>query len=455
MISAALLVSEIKKGERLARDTVAGALVSARAQQERLNVCTFIEDDSVLERADSIDAAVASGKDPGPLAGVPIAIKDVFDQVGRVTTCGSSFYRHTPDTNSVVVDRLEAAGAVIVSRTGLHEFAFGFSTENHWFGPVRNPLDPTLSAGGSSGGSAAAVASGQVPIALGTDTGGSVRVPATLVGAFGLKVTHGRVPLTGVFPLAPSLDTVGPIAGTVSDLALAYGAIAGFSDSDPWSAVQPVITGSGPRPDLRGVRVGMPVEWVDQAPVTEPVAASFAAAIGRLAALGADIIEIRDPRLTPDGRMGEQFAEAAAVHRAWRAEGREYGPEIDSRLRSVEAFSADDYIAGLEWRAVIRQRAAAAFGHVDVIATPATGATRKVIGDDTIEIDGAAVHYREPLRCFSALVNIMGCPAVVGPLPSHVSPPPGLQLITPWWQEHRLLDIAATLEREGVFQRPW
>ncbi len=125
-----------------------------------------------------------------------------------------------------MVARLEEAGAVIISRTGLHEFAYGFTSENHWFGPVRNPLDPTLSTGGSSGGSAAAVAGGQVPIAIGTDTGGSIRVPAAMCGVFGLKVTHGRTPLTGVFPLAASLDTVGPLAGNAADLALAYSVLA-------------------------------------------------------------------------------------------------------------------------------------------------------------------------------------------------------------------------------------
>ncbi len=455
MIPAGVLSSEIRRGERLARDTVAGALIATRAQQERLNICTFIESDEILERADAIDDAVSRGRDPGPLAGVPIAIKDIFDHVGRITTCGSSFYRHEPEVNATVVDRLEQAGAVIVSRTGLHEFAFGFSSENHWFGPVKNPLDERLSPGGSSGGSAAAVAAGQVPIAIGTDTGGSVRVPATLVGAFGLKVTHGRVPLSGVFPLAASLDTVGPIAGTVSDLVLGYTAIAGFSNSDPWSVPHPVVAGSGARPDLRGIRIGVPVEWVDRAPVVEEVASTFATAMGRLAGLGAEIIEIRDERLTPEGRMSEQFVETAAVHRKWRAEGKPYGPDIDQRLEAVEAFTADDLVLAMEWRAIIRQRTALAFGQVDFIATPATGATQKTIGVDMITTPEGDIHYREPLRCFSALVNIMGCPALVGPLPSPMVPPPGLQLIAPWWQEHRLLEVAATLEGVGVFQRPW
>lgn len=455
VIPATVIAAQVRRGELSARDTVAGALVSARGQQERLNVCTHIEDDSILERADEIDRSVERGLDPGPLAGVPIALKDLIDHAGRVTTCGSSFYRERPAVSATAVERLEAAGAVIVSRTGLHEFAFGFSSENHWFGPVRNPLDPTLSPGGSSGGSAAAVAAGQVPIAIGTDTGGSVRVPATLVGAFGLKVTHGRIPLHGVFPLAPSLDTVGPIAGTIEDLAVSYQVMAGHSPLDPWSVPQPVVSAGVPRPDLRGVRVGLPVRWIDEAPVTEVVAEAFTRAITEMLGLGAEIIEVHDPSISPDPRMGGLFAETAAIHSGWRAEGRAYGPEVDARLRSVEEVDVVGLLDSQAWRAGLRSHTALAFGQVDMLVTPATGATRKLIGQDTIATPAGDLPYRSVLSCFSALVNAMGCPALVGPLPSPHTPPPGLQLIAPWWHEHRLLEVAGTLARNGTFQRPW
>ncbi|MDX1450731.1 MAG: amidase, partial [Acidimicrobiia bacterium] len=241
LISAGRMANEIRRGERSARDTVAGALTTTEAQQSRLNIAISVEGERALDRADAIDRMVEAGEDPGPLAGVPIALKDLIDHEGRVTTCGSAFHRQTAERSATVVRRLEDAGGIIVSRTNLHEFAWGFSSENPWFGPVRNPLDTDLSAGGSSGGSAAAVAAEQVPIAIGTDTGGSVRVPGALCGVFGLKVTHGRIPLTGVFPLAPSLDTVGPLAATVDDLAEAYRAMAGYDADDPWSAPHPVV----------------------------------------------------------------------------------------------------------------------------------------------------------------------------------------------------------------------
>jgi aspartyl-tRNA(Asn)/glutamyl-tRNA(Gln) amidotransferase subunit A len=350
-----------------------------------------------------------------------------------------------------VVERLEAAGAVVVTRTGLHEFAWGFTSENPWSGPVRNPLDPALSPGGSSGGSAAAVAAGQVPIAVGTDTGGSVRVPAALCGVYGLKVTHGRVPLTGVFPLASSLDTVGPIAGSVGDLALAYGVMAGFDATDPWSAPQPVIRPSGERDDLRGVRLGIPVAWLDQGPVTDEVAEAFATVVARLQGMGATIEEIIDPDLVPSDRIVDVFSpEVLAVHRAWRAEGRAYGEDLEQRFEVAGGVDIDRYLEALRWRAGMRHRAALAFGTIDLIATPATGAGRKVIGVDTIATPAGEVHHRVVLSWFTALVNSLGCPALVGPT-AGAGPPPSLQLIAPWWAEHRLLEVASTLERAGVF----
>lgn len=453
--SASVVAGEVRRGERLARDAVAGALTLAEAQQERLNTATLIDGPRALARADEIDRLVAEGTDPGPLAGVPIALKDLIDHAGRPTRCGSAFYESVPDRSATVVERLEEAGAVIVSRTGLHEFAFGFSSENPWTGPVRNPLDSELSPGGSSGGSAAAVGGGQVPIALGTDTGGSVRVPAALCGVFGLKVTHGRLPLTGVFPLAPSLDTVGPIAATVDDLSLAYRVMAGFDPLDPWSRDEPLVESHGARPDLKGLRVGIPVRWLDDAPVVEPVAVAFAEAMAALQSLGAVVDEIEDEELVPTAMIGTiSAAEAATVHRAWFEEGRAYGAEVAARLRAAMDVTLDDYVAACAWRSGMRGRAAAAFRQVDVIATPTTAAVRKPIGVDEIDVAGESIHYLKPLSVFTALVNVIGCPAIVGPLPSDGVPPASLQLVGPWWREHRLLDVAATLEREGVMSRP-
>lgn len=453
MIDAATIASEVTKGDRSARDTVAGAITAAKAQQDRLNVCTYIDEERALERAEELDSIVESGRSPGPLAGVPIALKDLIDHAGRTTTCGSGFYRDEPENTAEVVLRLEAAGAVIVSRTVLHEFAYGFSSENEWTGPVRNPLDPELSCGGSSGGSAAAVAAEQVPIGIGTDTGGSVRVPAAMCGIFGLKVTHGRIPLSGVFPLAPSIDTVGPLARSVGDLTLAYAAMAGYHRDDPWSSPVPVVSPSSTRPDLRGIRIGIPVPWVDS-PASEEVAAAFADAITAIRGLGAEVEEFREEAVGNHREIVTLAgAEIAAIHRPWVDAGKPYGSEVADRLEGAMAVTVDDYMRATEWRALARQRTMAAFGTFDFLATPTVGTTRKLIGEDTVETTEGRLPYRPVLSCFTALVNQLGCAAIAGPLPGG-RPPPSLQLIGAPWSEHRLLELAGLLEREGVFQLP-
>lgn len=453
MIDAATIASEVTKGDRSARDTVAGAITAAKAQQDRLNVCTYIDEERALERAEELDSIVESGRSPGPLAGVPIALKDLIDHAGRITTCGSGFYREEPEKTAEVVRRLEDAGAVIVSRTVLHEFAYGFSSENDWTGPVRNPLDPKLSCGGSSGGSAAAVAAEQVPIGIGTDTGGSVRVPAAMCGIFGLKVTHGRIPTSGVFPLAPSIDTVGPLARTVGDLTLAYAAMAGYHRDDPWSSPVPFVSPSSTRPDLRGIRIGIPVPWVDS-PVSEDVAVAFADAIAAIRDLGAEVEEFREEAVGSHHEIVTlSGAEIAAIHRPWVEAGKPYGAEVADRLDAALTVTVDDYMRATEWRALARQRTMAAFGTFDFLATPTVGTTRKVIGEDTVETTEGPLPYRPVLSCFTALVNHLGCAAIAGPLPGG-SPPPSLQLIGAPWSEHRLLELARLLEREGVFQLP-
>ena len=205
MVTSAEIAHSVRTDRLTVRSSIEEALEAAAAKQPNINAFTEIDADGALARADQLDRQHAEGRELGPLAGVPIVLKDLIDHAGHVTTCGSSFYRHQATSSAEAVERLEAAGGVIIGRSGLHEFAFGFSSENPWFGPVRNPWNADESTGGSSGGSAAAVSAGIVPLAIGTDTGGSVRVPAALCGAWGLKVTHGRIPLNGVFPLAALL----------------------------------------------------------------------------------------------------------------------------------------------------------------------------------------------------------------------------------------------------------
>jgi aspartyl-tRNA(Asn)/glutamyl-tRNA(Gln) amidotransferase subunit A len=371
----------------------------------------------------------------GPLSGVPVALKDLISHRGRLTTCGSAFYRDIPTSSAPVVERLEDAGAVIIGRTGLHEFAWGFSSENPWFGPVRNPWDPRTSPGGSSGGSAVAVATGIVPLAVGTDTGGSIRVPAALTGVLGLKVTLGRITTAGVFPLSFSLDTVGPLARTVAMLATGYQVMAGLR-TEPVAAVP-----------FAGLRVAVPQPWVERAPADSEVAAGLQEAINRFRALGAEIISIQDPLMLPFGRITDLFGpEAAYVHRGWRLESKPYGTDVAQRLDLAMAVTPDSYLEAQRWRSELQAAFAAAFQRADLLLTPTVAAMRKTIGEDLIGNE----HHRTVLSWFSALVNHAGCPAIALPLAAAGNPPPSIQLIAPWWRENLLLGAAAALESEAV-----
>jgi aspartyl-tRNA(Asn)/glutamyl-tRNA(Gln) amidotransferase subunit A len=397
--------------------------------QDQLNACTFIDERASSDKIDRESTA---------LGGMPIVVKDLIDQAGLPTTCGSAFLREPATSTALVVRRLEEAGGVVVARSGLHEFAYGFSSENPWFGPIRNPWDPATSPGGSSGGSAVAVAAGLVPAAIGTDTGGSVRVPAAMTGIFGLKVTFGRVPIEGVFPLAPSLDTVGPLARDVSTLDKVYRAMSGAGEPPP-------------PPSTKSLRIGLPSAWNHFAHTEQAVASAFGGAMKALESLGAMTTSIDDPRIVPWGMIQQLAgAEAAHIHRRFRAEGKPYGAEVAARLVAAEKVTPAEYLDAHRWRAALVDSFAQAFTQVDLIATPAVAARRKVIGEDLI--DGEP--YRPVLSWFSALVNHGGLPAIAMPLIMEsgeaTEPPASLQLIAPWWQEDLLLAVAAELEAEGL-----
>ncbi len=447
------MVGAVGRGETSAVELATAHLDRIEGSQDDLNAYTLVNRDGALAAATAVDARIAAGDEVGPLAGAPVAVKDLIDQAGLTTTCGSSFYREVPVDSAPVVARLEAAGAVIVGRTGLHEFAFGFSSENHWFGPVRNPWDVDTSPGGSSGGSGAAVAAGLAAGALGTDTGGSVRVPAALCGIVGLKVTHGRVPLTGVFPLAATLDTVGPMARTTGDAALLYQAIAGDHPADPWSAPRPVNP-VGPPADLAGLRVGVPTPWATE-PVAAQVGAGFRSALDALADLGATVSEVEVPEYS-SAEAAPMIAayfgpEVAAVHRKWfPADPARYGPELQERMAPIFEHDPDLATAARQWRQATWHRADRLLGRYDVLATPACAATRKVIGEETIDVLGSTTSYRPVLSRFSSLVNHMGNPALAIPITTEGSPPPSLQLIGAKWAESRLLEIGRALEEAGV-----
>jgi aspartyl-tRNA(Asn)/glutamyl-tRNA(Gln) amidotransferase subunit A len=449
--SATDIASQVRTGRIRAADVVAEALERAEASQDQLNAFTLIDREGAMARARGIDKLVEDGKDPGPLAGVPVALKDLIDQAGLPNTKGGSFPVDPSESSATVVRRLGAAGAVIIGRTGLHEFAFGFTSENYWFEPVRNPWDLETSPGGSSGGSGVAVAAGVVPIAIGTDTGGSVRVPAALCGVFGLKVTHGRVPLTGVYPLVASLDTVGPIAATVGDLIGAYLVMAGDDKADPWS--QPRLVDDVPRAvELSGLRFGVIEQWLSPLHTSE-VKEGIRRFIKMAASHGVDIVEVDEPGLVEDPAALLAFGpEVIAVHGERLAANPDgYGPEIRVRIEEARKGTVQDVLAAMRWRSAARAIVARHFASgIDALIAPTVGGMRKVIGDNNMDLDGESIFHRKLLASFTAPINQIGVPSIAAPVARTGGPPVSVQLIGPRWGESRLLGVAAALETAGV-----
>ena len=442
----ASIAEAVRTGRRTARRVVEEYLESARALNPDLNAFTELDADGALRSADRVDA----GPRTGALCGVPIALKDLIDHSGHVTTAGSAFHRHEATVSATVVDRLEASGAIIMGRTGLHEFAYGFSSENPWFGPVRNPWDLDTSPGGSSGGSASAVAAGVAPAALGTDTGGSVRVPAALCGIVGLKVTHGRIPLTGVFPLAGTLDTVGPLAITTGDARLLYEAMKGLDPADPWSV--PAMDGPLRSPPIQELRIAIPEAWMESVPISGKTRRAFDRFVAGLRRFGPSIEPVEAPGLAPDPiQLTVVAGETAGVHRKWFADpSKTYGPDLRERLAPAMEITLDEYTQALRWRAGRVQAARSLFTGYDLAIMPTVGHPRKQIGVDTIRIGGEPVFYREVFNGFTSLVNLLGCPSISLPTVYGGTPPFSVQLMAPWWREDLLLDTGEALERAGL-----
>ena len=451
MRSAVDIGSQVRTGRLSAVEVAREALAAAEWSQDSLNTFTLIDAEGAMARARGVDILVDQGKDPGPLAGVPVALKDLIDQAGLPNTRGASFPVELSPHSATVVRRLGVAGAVIIGRTNLHEFAFGFTSENHWYGPVRNPWDLHTSAGGSSGGSAAAVAAGVVPLAIGTDTGGSVRVPAALCGVFGLKVTHGRIPLSGVYPLVASFDTVGPLARSVDDLAAAYLVMAGDDPSDPWSRPTPVLSPASSIDPSR-VRIGVVRQWSDT-PHSQDVAHSIDGFLDACTRLGFATTAVDEESLRPIPEVtAASRAEVLDVHGERFGEHPErYGPDIRNRLEESAGTTAHDMVTASRW--ISGAKATVARLQVEgltVLVAPTVGVRSKTIGIDDVDIDGTSVFHRIPLADFTAPINAIGIPALSMPLMNSGTPPLSVQLIGPAWSEADLLSIAHYLETHTI-----
>ncbi|WP_349295459.1 amidase (plasmid) [Thioclava sp. 'Guangxiensis'] len=387
--------------------------------------------EAALTAARAQDLLLAAGYDFGPLQGMPIGLKSNIAIAGHPHSAGSKLLAQTMATqDACVTARLKQAGAVILGQTNMHEFAWGGTTANPHYGQARNPHDPSRIPAGSSGGSGAAVAAGSAMAALGTDTGGSVRLPASMNGIYGLRPGVGQLSVDGIFPLAFSLDTVGPMTRSARDASLLYDAMAGHTAATP------------SRP-LR--RIGLPRAYV-YARLEAPVEAAFTRWIDAQAARGIEIVDIDlpDMDLAVDALVIADAAEPTAVHDGWLDQHPEaYGADVRAQLLAGRSIRATEYLHAQRFRAVFRSRVLEALSHVDVIAMPTIPFVPPQIGQAEVILSGQAESTLTANMRFTALASCAALPAISLPTDTHGGLPIGVQLIGPDGSERDLMAFAA------------
>ncbi len=468
--TAAELLALQEAGRATAAEIADAFLAAVRDREPAVRAFVHLDESAVRQQAAAVDAKRKAGARLGPLAGVPVALKDVLCTRGVPTTCGSRMLAgFVPPYDAHVVERLKAADAVLIGKTNMDEFAMGSSTENSVTGPTRNPWDPARIPGGSSGGSAAAVAAGFAPLALGTDTGGSIRQPAALCGVVGLKPTYGRVSRYGLVAFASSLDQVGPFARTVADAARLLGVIAGHDPRDSTSVDRPVPAYTKTLNDpLPGLRIGVPREFFGEGLDAE-VEAAVRAALKEYEKRGATLVDVSLPHspyalaayyiVAPAeassnlarydgmhyGHRTREEADLVGTYAKSRSEG--FGPEVKRRVMIgtyvlSSGYKDAYYVKALKVRRLVKRDFDEAFAACDVVAGPTAPTPAFPIG---AKADDPLAMYLSDVYTVSA--NLAGLPGVSVPCGfTKAGLPIGLQLLAPPFEEERLLRAARTYE---------
>ncbi len=412
----------------------------------RLNAFITVDGDAAMTAASEAADEIAKGGAHGPLHGIPIALKDIFGVAGVRMTGGSEILsENVASEDAEATARLKAAGTVVLGKLNLHEFAFGATGVNPHYGAARNPWDLERITGGSSSGSGASVAAGECAAALGTDTGGSIRIPASLCGIVGLKPTYGRVSKRGVLPLSWSLDHVGPMTRTVEDAAIVLQAIAGRDADDASTVGEPVPDYMQMlRQGVQGLRIGIPKEFFFENLHPE-VESAVRSAIGLLGEMGADPTEVDVPLISeiPGGVTAIMLPEALAYHQKWMSERPDdYGDDVRYRLELGASFLAVHYVQAQRFRemAVAAWREEV-FPKVDLIVTPTTPITARPIEEGDLQVTFNLIRFTNPL-------NFLGVPAISIPCGfTGEGLPVGLQLVGRWWDEASVLRAAYAYEQ--------
>ncbi len=446
------LAPQIRAGKLSPVELTRQLLARIEKMQPVLNAYITVTADLALEQARRAEQEIRAGNYRGPLHGIPYAPKDLFYTKGIRTTVGTKILADfVPDYDAAVVEKLAAAGAIVMGKAGLHECAFGITSNNPHYGAIRNPWDRERIPGGSSGGSAAALGGGTCCFSLGSDTGGSIRIPAALCGLVGLKPTFGRVSRYGVFPLGHTLDHAGPFGWTVEDTALVYEAIAGYDARDTSSVAAPFALPSfAPDARLDGKKIGVPRNFYFEG-LDPEIDASVRDAVATLESLGAALVDIDVPDIEEFNTIAQLIllAEAASVHhREIERRPEDFGEDVRALLQQGRFVLATDYLDAQRRR----REFAAAFNRlltqVDIIVTPTIPITAAKIGQNTVSIAGQEVNVRLATTRFMRALNLAGMPLLSLPCGfDSRGMPIGLQIIG------RLFDEAGVLEIGHAFER--
>lgn len=448
---ATALAAAVRSRETTATATVMACLDRIARTNPALNCFTAVLRDAALADARRIDERIARGEDPGPLAGVPFAVKNLFDVRGLTTLAGSRINAERPAAarDAAAVRALRDAGAVLVGALNMDEYAYGFTTENTHYGVTRNPHDTTRTPGGSSGGSGAAVAAGIVPLALGSDTNGSIRVPASLCGILGLKPTYGRISRAGTELFCPSLDHVGPLARSARDIALAFDLMHGHDADDPISIDRPREAalprlGAG----LDGLRLAVGAGHFARGGEPEALAAAATVAAALGATREVDIAECA--RTVPASSVITAVESSALRLPDLRRRAKDFDPMTRERFLAGALVPGVAYEQAQRFRRWFQQRVREVFEAVDVLVVPATPYVAPVIGTARTVVGGAEVFARGHLGHYTRPFSFIGVPSLCVPVAHERGLPLGVQLVAAPCREGDLLRVAAWLEARGV-----
>jgi aspartyl-tRNA(Asn)/glutamyl-tRNA(Gln) amidotransferase subunit A len=453
-LSASQIASAVASRQSSALGVVDDALARITKSDSILNAFTDVVSDRARAKARAIDASIAAGHPQGPLAGVPFAVKNLFDIEGLPTRAGSKINRDRPAStrDATLIERMEVAGAVLVGALNMGEYAYDFTGENVHDGASRNPHDPTRMSGGSSGGSGSAVGGGEVPLALGSDTNGSIRVPSSFCGIFGLKPTYGRLSRAHSFPFVASFDHLGPFARSVEDLALAYDAMQGPDAEDAACTTRP------PEPvsallaqDIGGLRIALAGGYFEKNLFDEA-----REAVARVAK-ALDItrkVELPEVARARAAAYVITTTEGASLHLdRLRSRPNDFDPAVRDRLLAGAMIPAPLVDRAQKFRRWYRERVLEIFREVDVIIAPATPCVAPRLGQQSFVLDGVELPVRANIGIHTQPISFIGLPVVAAPIPLEPLPI-GVQIIAAPWREDIALRVAHALQRAGVAAAP-